>query len=104
MAAVKDSIKERVELPPLPDGRRLPLLDEGGLDEAEAEEHEEDAEHLADLVSSTGARVWPCAAALCRWLAQHADAFKGGARVLELGSGTGAVGVYAAALGAPMMP
>ena len=40
---------------------------------------------------------WPAAAALCRWLLR---ANVRGASVLELGAGTGAVGLFAAALGA----
>ena len=46
----------------------------------------------------TGGRVWPCAGALCRYLART-DAVRG-RRVVELGCGTGAVGCFAAALGA----
>ena len=46
-----------------------------------------------------GGQLWPSAAALCRWLrSQHAEVV--GSSVLELGCGTGAVGIYAAALGA----
>ena len=45
----------------------------------------------------TGGRVWQSARALCIWLRQH---MKPGARVLDLGCGTGAVGLYCAALGA----
>ena len=43
--------------------------------------------------------VWPPATALCRWLCSVAHALKG-ARILELGSGAGACGLFAAALGA----
>ena len=43
--------------------------------------------------------VWPAAAALCRWLAKH-TALVEGVAVVELGAGAGAVGLYAAGLGA----
>lgn len=43
--------------------------------------------------------VWPCAAMLCRWLAQHEAEIRGSS-VLELGAGTGVCGLYAAGLGA----
>lgn len=46
-----------------------------------------------------GGAVWPAAALMCRWLGEEVDAIAG-ARVLELGCGTGACGLYAAALGA----
>ena len=81
-----------VELPPLPSGARLRLLE--GLNVIEEDPEQED---IADFLS-VGGTVWPCAAALCRWLSQHADDMKG-VSVLELGSGTGAVGLFAAALG-----
>lgn len=42
-------------------------------------------------------RVWASAPVLCEWLSGK---LKPGDTVLELGSGTGAVGLYAAALGA----
>ena len=42
-------------------------------------------------------RVWASAPVLCEWLSGE---LKPGDTVLELGSGTGAVGLYAAALGA----
>ena len=48
---------------------------------------------------SLGGRVWKSAAALCRWQRAHASLIAG-KRVLELGSGTGAVGLYAAGCGA----
>lgn len=49
-----------------------------------------------------GGEVYPMAAALCRHLAEarHAHALASGVDVLELGSGTGAVGLFAAGLGA----
>ena len=68
-------------LPPLPDGRQLRLAT-GPLDACE-----------------TGGRLWSSAVALSRWLLPRADQLQGTA-VLELGCGTGAVGLYAAALGA----
>lgn len=68
-------------LPPLPDGRRLSLAT-GSLDDCE-----------------TGGRLWSSAAVLCRWQLRHAAEVRGSA-LLELGCGTGAVGLFAAALGA----
>eukprot|EP00966_Prymnesium_polylepis_P263508 6086929-Prymnesium_polylepis.1 len=47
----------------------------------------------------TGGSVWPAAAALCGYLRREQPSLNGLA-VCELGSGIGAVGVYAAALGA----
>jgi predicted nicotinamide N-methyase len=46
-----------------------------------------------------GGRLWPSAGALCRWQRSLADEFAG-SHVLELGCGSGAVDIYAAALGA----
>lgn len=46
-----------------------------------------------------GGAIWPAAALMCRWLASERENIAG-ARVIELGSGTGACGLYAAALGA----
>ena len=43
----------------------------------------------------TGGRLWPCAATLARYLRDHPGLARG-ARVLELGCGTGAVGLYCA--------
>ena len=49
----------------------------------------------------TGGKVWSSAAVLTRWLGANAPALGlEGASVLELGSGTGAVGLAAAAMGA----
>jgi len=67
-------------LPALPDGRRLSI----------------ELGSLADC--DTGGRVWSSAAVLCGWLAEQ-PSLRGGS-LLELGSGTGAVGIFAAALGA----
>ena len=47
----------------------------------------------------TGGLCWPSASVTCRWLREHA-ADLDGIRVLELGCGTGACGLYAAGLGA----
>ena len=46
-----------------------------------------------------GGRVWPSAGLLCRYLRRNSGLVAGRA-VLELGCGVGAVGIYAAALGA----
>ena len=66
----------------LPDGRGLEL---GRL----SHEH-----------AGTGGVVWPCSRALCRWMGNNVQHDLRGARVLELGAGTGVCGIYAAALGA----
>tara|TARA_B110001452_G_scaffold266889_1_gene274961 strand:- start:182 stop:931 length:750 start_codon:yes stop_codon:yes gene_type:complete len=68
-------------LPELPSGRKL-QLQQTSWDDA-----------------GTGGVVWPAARALCRWQAGVADELAG-ARVLELGAGTGACGLFAAGLGA----
>ena len=47
----------------------------------------------------TGGNLWPAASALCTYLSRGQSSLEGLA-VCELGSGTGAVGLYAAALGA----
>ena len=67
-----------------------------GLEDAE---DNESAESLEELFS-VGGTVWPCAAALCRWLSENREQTVRGARVLELGAGTGACGLYASACGA----
>ncbi len=57
---------------------------------------------LRDAATGTpewGGAVWPAADILCRWMAAQQQDISG-SRVLELGSGTGACGIYAAALGA----
>ena len=74
--------KAPVSLPPLPRGTSLTL-------------HEEFSNNEYDF----GGSVWPAAELLCRWLIEEEAEMKG-ARVLELGSGTGAVGLFAAAIGA----
>lgn len=53
----------------------------------------------ADGDTGTGGRVWSSAPVLCRWMRAHISAVQGRS-VLELGSGTGVCGLYAAALGA----
>ncbi|CAK0865351.1 unnamed protein product [Prorocentrum cordatum] len=47
-----------------------------------------------------GLAVWPAAPPLCRHLLRRSGGCMAGERVLELGSGTGVVGLFAAALGA----
>ena len=49
--------------------------------------------------SGVGGKIWRSAAALCRWQLSMQDEIRG-SRVLELGSGTGASGLFAAGLGA----
>ena len=71
------------QLPLLPTGEQLPI--KSACDDEQRNE--------------LGGVVWPCAAALCRFLASDA-ADVCGDNVLELGSGTGACGLYAAGLGA----
>ena len=69
-------------LPPLPHGSRLALTTPGwgrGV--------------------GTGGAVWPASELLCRWMLDEGMAVQG-ASVLELGSGTGAVGLFAAGCGA----
>ena len=107
---------EPFELPCLPSGGRLNIreLNEppprmGGRNK---DDHEEDdammrtIQHFVDAcyddpssAAGVGGEVWPAAEIMCRWLRDSADEI-GGARVLELGSGTGACGLYAACLGA----
>ena len=53
----------------------------------------------AEDASLVGAEIWPSAAALCNWLRESRDQIQGSS-VLELGTGTGACGLYAAGLGA----
>lgn len=110
---------EAVELPALPCGSRLllrelesqasPAFDDDVQDEEEASaemwrkiqkyvgDFEDDEDEDAHV--NVGGEVWPAAAAMCRWLANHTDSVRG-SKVLELGTGTGAVGLYAAGLGA----
>ena len=47
----------------------------------------------------TGGAVWPASEVLCRWMLDERMVVQG-ASVLELGSGTGAVGLFAAGCGA----
>ena len=68
----------RAALPPLPGGQYLKLDAPG-------------------LVKGLGGKLWPSSAALCRWLRNEQLQ---GKSVFELGCGCGAVGLYAAALGA----
>ena len=73
------------------------ILMVGGADPMNPDD--EDADSLAELFT-VGGTVWPCAAAMCRWLADNGDEAVHGKSVLELGSGTGACGLFAAASGA----
>ena len=80
-AEASDLAVEVATLPPLPDGRELAI------------------ESAKIVDAGTGGKLWLSAAVLCSWLSSHPDVVRGAA-VLELGCGTGAVGLYAAALGA----
>jgi predicted nicotinamide N-methyase len=71
------------QLPPLPTGHCLRLRT-----------------LAADGDNFTGGRVWHSAPVLCRWMAEHSHSHLHGRRVLDLGSGTGACGLYASGLGA----
>lgn len=76
---------ESAAIPPLPSGSTLSLLTSNDRDDA----------------MPLGSEVWPAAAALCRWqLTADVRSRLRGSRVLELGSGTGAVGLFAAGMGA----
>ena len=104
---------EPIELPELPSGERLviaeqdaPLpricdVDDDDDDEAiiRALQYYVDACEDDDN-TGVGGELWPAAAFLCRWLRDAAAAELSGSSVVELGAGTGACGVYAAALGA----
>jgi predicted nicotinamide N-methyase len=79
---VRDLASSTTALPPLPDGRAPPTIATGSL-----------------AACDTGGKMWSSAHALCRFQLQHAARFAA-STVLELGCGTGAVGIYAAALGA----
>ena len=70
--------------------RALPKLPSGGQIALELGSMED---------AGSGSTVWPAAAAFCRWLTEKSDEICG-SRVLELGSGTGGVGIFAAGLGA----
>lgn len=82
-----------VAIPKLPAGGELEIYE--GLEDAQDNDNEDS---LAELFS-VGGTVWPCAAALCRWLYENREEVSG-ANILELGGGTGACGLYAAACGA----
>ena len=59
---------------------------------------------LAEASAAICGRVWDSALALVRWLeVEAAEAMRGGARVIELGSGCGVGGLGAAALGAAVL-
>lgn len=87
-------------LPALPSGRHLSLIE--GRTFFEERTQQQGSSVVRDTADgellSVGGSIWPCAAALCRWLLQNEPAVRG-ARVLELGAGTGACGLFAAGLG-----
>ena len=62
------------------------------LDDLVIEERPRGAEYYGEY-------VWPAGLAMCDYLKRHPELVKG-KRVLELGSGTGVVGLFAAKLGA----
>jgi predicted nicotinamide N-methyase len=105
---------EPTELPPLPSGERLTIhLGDDRVWEPSSDADENDNAALwkkyvcnfdagyedDEEAAGIGGEIWPAAVAMCDFLANHTDAVRG-ARVLELGCGTGACGLYAAALGA----
>ena len=56
---------------------------------------------VSTILSGTGGTIWPCAGLLTAYLLRHREDLElANAAVIELGSGTGIVGLYAAALGA----
>lgn len=73
---------------------KLPLLPNGA------------ALKLAQAEGSLGGKIWPSAVALCQYLASNDSAVitppREDTQCVELGSGTGSVGLYAAALGYPV--
>jgi predicted nicotinamide N-methyase len=111
---------EDVLLPPLPSGKELVISEDAAfvrntcIDEDEEDDESamlwrkiqsfvgdwgEDGDDDADAAAGIGGEVWPAAAAMCSWLANHSNAISD-SRVLELGAGTGVCGIYAAGLGA----
>lgn len=71
---------------------RLPLLPNGA------------ALKLAQAEGLLGGKIWPSAVALCQYLASNDSATpREDTQCVELGSGTGSVGLYAAALGYPVI-
>ena len=90
--ALPNPAASHVRIPHLPSGERLSVCDGlSALDEPQRSGEDDD-------LLSVGGTVWPAAASLCRWLRDHE--MVAGASVLELGGGTGVVGLYAAGLGA----
>ena len=108
--------------PPLPSGERR-AVGEGNASPAQLSTREDGSsgvsvdddavlariQHYVDACydddddeSGVGGEVWPAAEFLCRWMREHADEVEG-SRVLELGTGTGACGIYAAALGVSVL-
>ena len=79
-----------IQMPTLPSGQRLELQEDANI-------YDSSYDLLADAIS-VGGSVWPSAAMLCRYLRDLPDIR--GSSVMELGSGTGACGIYSAALGA----
>ena len=75
-----------VLLPPLPNGAILDIRESFDLPSAVTK-------------TERGGAIWPAAELMCRWLGDEPDRILG-ARIMELGAGTGACGLYAAALGA----
>jgi methyltransferase-like protein 23 len=77
------------------DGREWTVLHTGAV-----LSHTEESHFLRELKDRLpyGVALWPAAIALAHDVASRADAFRG-ARVLELGAGTGLPGIVAASLG-----
>jgi len=93
----RDSGLFNIDLPTFPrSDNRLEVLE--GLEMLEGLDRQSSIDSSMSLLD-VGGSVWPCASVLCTWLHNN-EQLVCGASVLELGSGTGACGLYASGLGA----
>ena len=101
---------EEFSLPSLPSGEQLILEEADEQPPPRLADADEDTTIAAlqqyidacenEDDAGVGGEVWPAAEILCRFLRDQMAAEMRGARVLELGAGVGACGLYAAGLGA----
>ena len=90
LAARARDVSCEIHMPTLPSGQCLELREDANI-------YDSSYDLLADAIS-VGGSLWPSAAMLCRYLRDMPNIR--GSSVMELGSGTGACGIYSAALGA----